>query len=207
MSAQSLLGSGVEDLITWRNYTSAQSVLTKKDQRKMRKVYLAGGMEKAGEFGSIWRERITPHLESCGYTVWNPYVEEVKIGVNVKTLAMLKESNYDKFLMYIQRIVDHDLAALKTCALVAVRIDDSVLKGAGTYGELTMCRLFDIPVYAWIDLPNGERDVPSWAMGCLTDYTTDKHEFYSMLANADIRDGHDPHLEYVEVWSGVISDT
>lgn len=173
----------------------------------MTKIYLAGGMEKAGEYGAIWRERITPHLESHGYTVWNPYKEEIKVGIDVMLLAALKETDYDKFIMFCQRIIDHDMAALKTCAAVAVRIDESVLKGAGTYGEITVCRLYNIPVYAWIDLPNGKKDVPSWAMGCLTEYTTDKDEFYRMLAKADLKKTPCPNTEYVEEWSGTISDT
>ena len=173
----------------------------------MPKIYLAGGMEKAGEFGAIWRERITPHLESHGYTVWNPYKEEIKVGIDVTRLAVLKDTDYEKFIMFIQRVIDHDINALKTCSAVAVRIDDSVLKGAGTYGELTLCRIFNIPVYAWIDLPNGKKDVPSWAMGCLTEYTTDKEEFYGMLAKASLKSNHTAHSEYVEDWAGVINDT
>ena len=109
--------------------------------------------------------------------------------------------------MYIQQIIDHDIAALKTCAAVAVRIDESVLKGAGTYGELTLCRMFNIPAYAWIDLPNGKKDVPSWAMGCLTNYTTDKEEFYKMLAEVSLERKLTAHSEYVEEWAGVISDS
>jgi len=144
-------------------------------------IYLAGGMEKAGEYGSIWREEITPHLESLGYTVWNPYKEELNVGIGPKGLADLKESNYSEFLKYCRKIIDYDIASLLKCAAVAVRIDASVLVGAGSYGELTFCHVHKIPVYAWIDLPRGKLDVPSWAMGCLTAYTCTQEDFYASI--------------------------
>ena len=147
-------------------------------------IYLAGGMEKAGEFGAIWRTDITPHLESLGYEVWNPYTQEMNVGIDVKKLGALKQTDYDLFVAFSSKIVDYDIAALQKCAAVAVRIDESVLRGDGTYGEITVCRMFDIPVYAWIDLPNGKLDVPAWAMGCLTEYTISKEEFYKMIPTA-----------------------
>jgi hypothetical protein len=170
------------------------------------KIYLAGGMEKAGEYGAIWRRDITPRLNELGYEVWNPYLEEMNVGVNVEKLATLKQTDYDQFLEHCRRIVDYDIAHLVRCAAVAVRIDDSVLKGAGTYGELTVCKLYKVPVYAWIDLPNGKMDVPSWAMGCLTHYTTDKDEFYAMIPPAKERP-HDHNLdEYVKEWEEEMCD-
>lgn len=164
-------------------------------------IYLAGGMEKAGEFGSIWRSDMTPHLESLGYEVWNPYTQELNVGVGVEKLQELKETDYDAFLNYCQNIVDFDIAALVECAAVAVRIDGSVLKGAGTYGEITVCRLYNVPVYAWIDLPNGKKDVPSWAMGCLTQYTCDKEEFYDMIPKAEPLFKDEDLDAYIKNWS------
>jgi hypothetical protein len=147
-------------------------------------IYLAGGMEAAGAYGSIWREEITPFLENLGYEVWNPYTQEMNVGIDVKSLKHLKETDFKSFIAYSSKIVDYDIAALQQCACVAVRIDESVLKGAGTYGEITVCRLFNIPVYAWIDLPRAEKDVPSWAMGCITEYTSDVKKFHEMIPPA-----------------------
>jgi len=164
-------------------------------------IYLAGGMEKAGEFGSIWRSDITPHLQGLGYEVWNPYTQELNVGVGVDKLAELKKTDYDSFLGYCQKIVDFDIEALVECAAVAVRIDESVLKGAGTYGEITVCRLYKVPVYAWIDLPNGVMDVPAWAMGCLTRYTCDKEEFYNMIPTAEPKSVDEELDSYIKHWS------
>lgn len=153
-------------------------------------IYLAGGMEKAGEYGRIWRDEMTPHLISLGYDVWNPYEEEVNVGAGPESLSALKYTDYDSFVKYCRKIVKYDISCLVKCAAVAVRVDESVLKGAGTYGEITVCDMYDIPVYAWIDLPEGKYDVPAWAMGCITEYTTDKDEFYSMIPKATVAENY-----------------
>ena len=163
-------------------------------------IYLAGGMEKAGEFGSVWRSDITPHLRTLGYEVWNPYTQERNVGIGVKELTSLKDTDYTKFLGYCRSIVDYDIAALVECAAVVVRIDESVLRGAGTYGEITVCRLYNVPVYAWIDLPNGEKDVPAWAMGCLTKYTCNKDDFYRMLPKAEATLKDEGLDAYIKNW-------
>ena len=175
-------------------------------------VYLAGGMEKAGDYGRIWRKDITPHLENLGYRVWNPYTEEMNVGINVESLAQLKQDDYDSYLEYCRKIVDYDIKCLLDCSLVAVRIDESVRQGAGTYGELTVCRLYHVPVYAWIDLPNGKYDVPSWAMGCVTHYTYNKEEFYKSIPTAgkslelSETKGRDAIEEYIKMWEPEFSD-
>lgn len=149
-------------------------------------IYLAGGMEHAGPYGAEWRRDMTPFLEQSGYEVWDPYLQEPNVGVNVKTLSKMKSDNYELFLTYVRKIVDYDINTLKDCAAVAVRIDQSVLDGAGTYGELTLCRVYNIPVYAWIDLPRGKLDVPAWAMGCVTSYTYERNKFYQMIPSVDV---------------------
>ena len=101
-------------------------------------IYLAGGMEKAGEFGRTWRTNITPHLETLGYEVWNPYEKELEVGTGPEKIAELKYTDYKAFLKCCQKIVDYDIGCLVACRAVAVRIDDSVLRGAGSYGELTV---------------------------------------------------------------------
>jgi len=148
-------------------------------------VYLAGAMEKAGKYGSVWRAEITPHLEELGYAVWNPYEEEQGVGIDVKGLSNLKYSDFNTYRDHCQRIVDYDIEHLKTCSLVVCRLDWAVQLGAGTYGELTVCREHKIPVYAWIDREKGKFDIPGWAMGCLTAYTTNKSDFYAMIPSPE----------------------
>jgi hypothetical protein len=144
-------------------------------------IYLAGAMEKAGPYGAIWREEITPHLERLGYTVWNPYKEEINVGIGPEGLVTLKYTDFAQYKSYSEKIVDYDLQGLFSCAAVACRIDEATLQGAGTFGEITFCRWMKIPVFAWVDLPAGVYDVPSWALGCITEFSETKGGFYSMI--------------------------
>ena len=166
-------------------------------------IYLAGGMERAGEAGKVWRQEITPHLNSLGYHVWDPYTEEMNVGASPEMLARLKREDYAAYLKYMKKIVHFDIASLVRCAAVAVKIDRSVLEGAGTYGELTICALYNVPTYAWIDLPNDRYDVPGWAMGCINHYTYDKEDFYKMIPYAGDRPRlpYEKHMEdYIANW-------
>lgn len=165
-------------------------------------IYLAGGMEKAGPYGSIWRYEIEPDLESKGYSIWNPYREEIKLGIDVDRLADLKKTDFDLYRKYCEKIVTYDISKLKNCSCVAVRIDKSVLSGAGTYGELTFCKILGIPVYAWVDLPNGIYDIPSWAVGCITDFSYTKEGFYSIIPKVS----HSLDTSYVDSWAEEFSD-
>lgn len=148
-------------------------------------VYLAGGMEKSGDQGRVWRDEIIPHLSDLGYKVWNPYSETQRSGVSVEELLALKESDFEAFRQEIGKIIDHDLNELSKCEMLVCRLDKAVLNGSGTLSELTFCRCKGIPSYVWIDLPNGKNDVPMWAMGCITAYTEDKDEFYKLIPAAE----------------------
>jgi len=147
-------------------------------------IYLAGGMENAGAAGKEWRDELTPHLIQLGYKVWNPYIEQSNLGITVSELLDLKRTDFDKYRDFCKKIVQYDIEELKLCRAVAVKIDQSVLNGAGTFGELTLCAYLDIPVYAWVDLPGGIYDVPSWAVGCLLNWTSNKEAFYNMIPPA-----------------------
>jgi len=148
-------------------------------------VYLAGAMEKAGPFGAAWREEITPYLEDLGYKVWNPYKEEINAGITVGELSRLKITDFPAYKKHCENIIDYDLSQLVDCSLVVCLLDWAVQLGAGTYGELTVCRLHKIPVYAWINRRKGEKGIPGWALGCLTEYVTTKEDFYKLIPPAE----------------------
>jgi hypothetical protein len=165
-------------------------------------VYLAGAMEKAGPRGLEWRSKITPHLEKLGYRVWNPYKEELNVGINVTDLMRLKKKDFDSYTYFCHKIVDYDLQHLLRCSIVVTLLDQACQEGAGTYGELTVCRLYGVPVYALIDRENGIKDIPAWAVGCLTKYTEDPEEFYSMLptAHSAIKMKSNNNMKYIRAW-------
>jgi len=176
--------SGAVEQTKKKIYFFVLIVLERSGMSEVKTIYLAGAMERAGEYGAVWRSELTPHLISLGYDIWNPYMEEGKTGINVSELAALKKHDFKAYMQFCQKIVDYDIAHLLKCSAVACRIDRPTLQGAGTFGELTFCRINKIPVYAWIDLPGGEYDVPSWAMGCVTSFSTSKEGFYAIIPAA-----------------------
>lgn len=150
------------------------------------KIYLAGAMEKAFDNGFVWREKISPHLETLGYEVLNPCIIEDNAGITPAILKKYKKDNIRFYKNLATEIVDTDLKYVNECDIIICKLDKNVLSGAGTYGELTLARFLKKPVYAWIDtssLSNGIRDLPVWCVGCLTDYmeTSTLENFSSAL--------------------------
>jgi len=148
-------------------------------------VYLSGGMEYSKDEGVGWRNDITPHLKSLGYRVFNPVIEQVRgLGYSVASVKDLKTGDFLEFREIASRIVDSDLYEVSNSELVVCKIDDSVLKGAGTIGELTLCRYKSIPVIAWVTVDGGPSSLPTWLLGCLSRITVHEKEFYSIIPPA-----------------------
>jgi hypothetical protein len=151
-------------------------------------VYLAGSIMAAKDGGMAWRADITPHLYSLGYRLFNPVFDQPRLtGISRDSLLSLqKVGKVDEYQKACSTVVDTDLSILKKADIVVVKIDEGVLSGAGTFGELTVARMLNTPVFAWIDLPGGISQVPAWAFGCLTHYTVQEREFYKMIPSANL---------------------
>lgn len=148
-------------------------------------VYLAGAISAAKDNGAGWRTDISPHLLNLGYQIFNPVFDQPRMtGISREGLQILKETDIDLYREACTKIVDMDLMILTKSKLVVVKIDESTIKGSGTFGEMTVAHLHNIPVLAWIDLPMGVADVPSWAFGCITHYTVHERDFYKMIPSA-----------------------
>jgi nucleoside 2-deoxyribosyltransferase len=148
------------------------------------RVYLAGGMEHAEGWGQGWREEFTPWLKELGYEPYNP-MEAQKEHSSMEELAELKATSIRKYQAAMSGIIEADLNQLSQCRVVVCYLDDSVLKGAGTYGELTYCKANGIPVFACIDLPKGAEDLPGWCLGCITDFEESVPMFKYMMGSYD----------------------
>lgn len=149
-------------------------------------VYLAGAISGAKDNGAIWRTEITPHLSNLGYRIFNPVIEQPRIsGVTIDLLESQKGSNFDLYRESCKKVVETDLNILRKCSLVVCKLEDSVFRGAGTFGELTISNFLDIPVFAWVDLPGGLASVPYWAMGCITSFSLHERDFYRLIPTAD----------------------
>lgn len=148
-------------------------------------VYLAGSIMEAKDGGVGWRADITPHLDTLGYQIFNPVFDQPRIsGISKDSLLSLQKTDIVKYHEAATKIVDTDLTILNKASLLLVKIDEGVLKGSGTFGELTVAHMRGIPVFAWIDLPKGVFSVPSWAFGCVNYYTVQEREFYKMIPTA-----------------------
>jgi hypothetical protein len=147
-------------------------------------AYLAGAIEFAKDWGVTWREKVTPKLTSLGYRAVNPLELTESTGKTPEELHELKKTSVEEFKEIISGVVKKDLDYVSKCEVVVCKIDEDVLRGAGTFGELTLCALMHIPVYAYIDLPNGIQDVPGWCIGCITEYRESFEEFLDIIPKA-----------------------
>ena len=157
-----------------------------KEKRKP-KVYLAGPMEFVKDFGVNWRKAIEPILIKEGFDVFNP-CNEVKLFQELKNLSNKKDQgNLKKFsvtkiktafndiqeakrtgiskLQYqFSEIIREDLKEVMSSDVILCNWVDSVFS-AGTSGELTVAKLFKIPV---LIICKDIKKLPKWILGCVT---------------------------------------
>ena len=135
-------------------------------------LYLAGGIQYSEDFGRGWRVGITPLLVSKGYNVHNPIDHwSQEKGKSPEHVAELRKRNFKKFLDLMSEIIEEDINILGQCCGVVVKLDEPAIRGAGTIGELTYCKLVGIPVFTWIDIIGGIGRVPSWLLACSSEIT------------------------------------
>lgn len=132
------------------------------------RIYLAGAISHAPDFGYGWRMELTSTLENKGYSVWDPCLQQELNGIAPRELHKLKYKNYQEFLEQCSKVVEFDLGNLKKSSAVFCKIDDAVLKGAGTIGEITTCQVLGIPVYMWIDMEDWKTKLSGWILACAT---------------------------------------
>lgn len=116
----------------------------------MKKVYLAGAMEKKPDGGVTWRNRITPLLESLKYEVLNPCINETEIYDQFRIAPdevkrLKKHLKREFFMAFGKAIVEKDFKLIKQADLAIIYMDDPVLESSGTRGEMT--------VFHWLELP------------------------------------------------------
>jgi hypothetical protein len=141
---------------------------------KKKKAYLAGAIEAAPDQGKRWRTILSEQLDEMGWKYFNPCTETdgpilEELGWKKFKWEKIKTPKYrDEYLFVMNRIVEEDLKALLDCSCVIVYFDQYVPKGAGTYGELTIARHFNIPVYLVRAGDMEFNDIPAWVIGCTT---------------------------------------
>ena len=80
-------------------------------------------------------------------------------------MLFLKTKNPDEYKKIFRKIIKIDLEAVVNVAdYLIVNWDESVFKGGGTHGEITMAYWLNKPVYLVNSLPIN--DVSSWVFSC-----------------------------------------
>ena len=134
-------------------------------------AYLSGGMENAPKEGSDWRNEMTGWLiDNLQHTVIDPVVESGKIikdhdGGDYRDW---KNSNPNKYKEFTRLLINRDLRAVVAESDYLICLwDESVLKGGGTHGEVTIAYFIGKPVYLVNHLPM--KDLSGWIFSCATE--------------------------------------
>ena len=163
---------------------------------KNRTTYLAGGIEKTSDFGTTWRNRITPFLVAQGIKVLDPCkleadkltgfdtTEDLPEGIdhwhqlkNSKDPIMLK-----RFKEYMDAIIKFDLSIIVAEAdFLIVYWDEATSKGAGTHGEITLMKFYGRPVYCVATC-----ELPAWIVGCCTEVFENFDDLKAYLIDKEV---------------------
>lgn len=151
---------------------------TKQEEKiKELKAYLSGGIEWADDSGKNWREKLIPWLERRGIIGINPADYDKDLEYPPKEID--GKLNYGPIREIFQVTIIRDLDLVKGADLVICLWDGAAALGAGTHGELTMARYYDIPVIIW---NKTNLDIPSWIVGCSTYICKSLDELKGFLA-------------------------
>ncbi|MBA65447.1 MAG: hypothetical protein CMG55_06580 [Candidatus Marinimicrobia bacterium] len=131
-------------------------------------AYLSGPIENAHNDGADWRNDITRWLEKkLNHRVFNPVIETKKNieNYNSSDFRIMKNTNPNEYKKIIRKIIQIDLdAVVNHSDYLIVKWDESVFKGGGTHGEITMAYWFKKPVFIVNSLPID--DISSWIFSC-----------------------------------------
>ena len=148
-----------------------------------KQVYLAGAIEYAPDGGKVWRREMETFLRNeLHLSVFNPCINEVALlsPEENSNFRDWKQSDRERFLPVIRRIIDHDLAnVVNHTEFIVCYWDEYVSMGAGTAGELTAAYMHGVPVYLVLGIPRVR--LSSWAAGCATHIFEDFDELKRFL--------------------------
>lgn len=154
-------------------------------------AYLAGRMGNSPK-DKEWREEITPFLIKLHFKVANPYILEPRqfkglrpnrLPKGYKHWYELLDSEDDNLRQrgedLMTRVIKFDLNYVRNKTdIVIVRWSESCKDGAGTQAEMSIARLYDIPVYCITEYPV----LPDWLKGCCTQKFKSMQDLLKFLA-------------------------
>tara|TARA_B100000214_G_scaffold98883_1_gene68857 strand:+ start:785 stop:1249 length:465 start_codon:yes stop_codon:yes gene_type:complete len=134
-------------------------------------AYLSGGMENAPKEGSKWRIEMNVWLKTnLGHDVIDPVVESKKVieKHNAEDYRSWKKTKPKVFKQLIRKLINQDLnAVVNNVDYLIVLWDESVIKGGGTHGEVTVAYWMKKPIYLVNKLDMD--DLSAWILSCSTD--------------------------------------
>jgi len=118
-------------------------------------LYLSGSIEFSKD-PSTWRNKMFKELKK-DYNVFIPIAEFCPYTKD--------EDKYKEWIK--QHFIIPDIEAVMKCEYLFVKIDSGVIRGSGTYGELTIASYFNKEIVYMLDSIK-ETELPGWTLGCLT---------------------------------------
>jgi hypothetical protein len=154
-----------------------------KNKPKSMTAYLSGPIENANNDGAHWRESLTIWLRDVlGHDVFNPVKETRNMisGLSNDEFRGLKKTDSVRYKSIIRKIIDIDLdAVVKKTDYLIVHWDESVFRGGGTHGEVTLGYFLGKPIYLINRIPLD--DLSSWIFSCSTEVFDSFDELKSFL--------------------------
>lgn len=127
------------------------------------KVYLAGPIENANDYGLGWRQVYKDRLDALGGTTVIPnLIEDQRIPH--KELRKLKITDISAYVRAVRDIIDADLQVLNDCDAVVTLWDGTW--SAGTMHEVGHAFEYGIPVYIVSEI--APELIPGWFLSCAT---------------------------------------
>ena len=134
-------------------------------------AYLSGPIENAENDCADWRLSMTHWLkDEINHNVFNP-VEATRgiiSGITNDEFREMKKTEPEKYKKLVRKIIDIDIeAVVENSDYLIVNWDESVFKGGGTHGEITLAYYLKKPIYLINHVSLD--DLSSWIFSCSTE--------------------------------------
>jgi len=124
-------------------------------QKYKQSIYASGAIEFSKD-PDTWRNKMQKELKK-EFNVIIPYA---KFCPHSKDEEKYKDWIKENFII-------PDIEAVMKSENLFVKIDPGVIRGSGTYGELTVAAYFNKSIVYMLDGVK-ETELPGWTLGCLT---------------------------------------
>lgn len=147
----------------------------KRTDDSMIKIYAAGAIEKAENFGIGPREELKSVMRFTRARIVNPCDFDYNKIEYPNMLSYQANHSPEETYKYAQPIVDGDIDAVINSDIVLVYLDEKC--GIGTASEITLARAIGKPVYAVIAKNTDLNKISPWILACPYRFFNSFNEF------------------------------